>query len=405
MQKIIVQKNSSKLGSLLARSSALLSAEANFFCSRLTKMILFTLSLFLFASCVAHYSNHAVIEGYDTGNRNNGEGLAIKSFRMLPLEALPECMLGNPSKVEVLDSLIFIHDNNSLHVFDTNGKFLNHIGRRGNGHSEYINLSSFCIDKEGYVLLIDSYKSNILKYTYSGSFVEQVNIPEGVLANVHNAALIGRDSLFISEYLYNASHILYSIIDLNSGTKTIVADTPLQTANTMESVGVHSFSQYNGKIRYIKPLDNVIYSLTSNDEFEISTTQQVFSEKELSEIKDFSINTYATNMANNIFCGFSDIFETEKYIILSLKNLEYTVIDKQLSTCRRYSYKIDSEDTNLPLYEIACSNSNILVGILTPVEIQHLKENAKNSLVSRAINRLNVSDILSTNCIVLFYET
>lgn len=187
--------------------------------------------------------------------------------------------------------------------------------------------------------------------------------------------------------------------------KTIVADTPLQTANTMESVGVHSFSQYNGKIRYIKPLDNVIYSPTSNDEFEISTTQQVFSEKELSEIKDFSINTYATNMANNIFCGFSDIFETEKYIILSLKNLEYTVIDKQLSTCRRYSYKIDSEDTNLPLYEIACSNSNILVGILTPMEIQHLKENAKNSLVSRAINRLNVSDILSTNRIVIFYET
>lgn len=362
------------------------------------------LLLLLFASCTAPEPNHAVIKGYDTEKRNNGEGLEINSFRMVPLEASPECMLGNPSKIEVLDSLIFIQDNDKLHVFDMNGQFLNHIGRRGNGHSEYINLSTFCLDKEGHVLLIDSYKNSILKYTSNGSFIEQINTPEGVLANVHNAALIGRDSLFISEYLYNTSHTLYSVIDLNSGTKTTVADTPLQTANTMESTGVHSFSQYNGTIRYIKPLDNIIYTQTGNDGFKISTTQRVFSEKKLSEIKDFGINTYAMNMIDNVFCGFSDIFETEKYIILPLKNLEYTVIDKQLSTCRRYSYEINPEDTTLPLYGIVWSNANNLVGILTPMDFQNFKENAKNSIVEKTINGLDISDALSINCIVTFYE-
>lgn len=362
------------------------------------------LLLLLVVSCTTPESNHVVIKGYDIETRNNGEGLVINSFRMIPLEASPECMLGNPSKVEVLDSLIFIHSDNKLHVFDMKGQFLNHIGIRGNGHSEYINLSTFCLDKNGHVLLIDSYKNSILKYTSNGTFIEQINTPEGVLANVHNAALIGCDSFFISEYLYNTSHILYSIIDLNSGTKTTVADTPLQTANTMESVGVHSFSQYNGTTRYIKPLDNVIYTQTGNDEFKISTTRQVFSEKDLSEIKDFSINTYAMHMTDNVFCGFSDIFETEKYIILPLKNLEYTVIDKQLSTCRRYSYEINQEDTKLPLYGIVWSNANNLVGMLTPMDFQNLKENAKNSIVVKTINRLDISDALSTNCIVTFYE-
>lgn len=117
-----------------------------------------------------------------------------------------------------------------------------------------------------------------------------------------------------------------------------------------------------------------------------------------------SINTYAMHMTDNVFCGFSDIFETEKYIILPLKNLEYTVIDKQLSTCRRYSYEINQEDTKLPLYGIVWSNANNLVGMLTPMDFQNLKENAKNSIVVKTINGLDISDALSTNCIVTFYE-
>lgn len=363
-----------------------------------------SLLLFLLASCTTPEVNQTVIKGYDTDVMANGEGLEINSFRMVALEASPECMLGNPSKVEVFGSLIFIQDDKKLHVFDINGQYLKHIGRRGNGHSEYINLSTFCLNNDDNVILIDSYKNSVLKYATNGTFIEKVNMPEGVLANVHNVAPAGCDSLFVSEYLYNSSHILYSILDLKTGKKTSVAETPLQTENTMESVGTHPFSQCNGTIRYIKPLNNIIYTWTGHNGLEISTTPKTFSEKKLSEIKDFCINTYAACMSDNVFCGFSDIFETERYIILPLKNLEYTVIDKQQSTCRRYSYDIDPENTNLPLYRIAGSSANNLVGLLTLMDLQNLKENAKNSLVVDAINGLNVSDVLSINGIVTFYE-
>lgn len=149
------------------------------------------------------------------------------------------------------------------------------------------------MDNEGHVLLIDSYKNKILKYDIDGQFLEMLTMPEGMMANLQNAAWIGSDSLFVSEYLYNASHNLYSIIDLNAGTKTTVADTPLQTDNTMEHVGLHPFSLYNGTIRYVKPFDNVIYSWDGHNEFAIATAQRLLTGDELASIHDFSIMTYA----------------------------------------------------------------------------------------------------------------
>lgn len=45
-------------------------------------------------------------------------------------------------------------------------------------------------------------------------------------------------------------------------------------------------------------------------------------------------------MSEDVFCGFTDIFETDRYIVLPCKNLEYIVMDKQQSTCKRYSYDV-----------------------------------------------------------------
>lgn len=355
------------------------------------------------ASCTASQSDYTMVEGYDTETLENGYGLPVNSCRMFPLEASPECMLSNPSKVEVLDSQIVVLDNEKLHVFGMDGRFRNHIGRKGNGHNEYISLSTFCMDSERHVLLIDSYKGKMLKYAIDGKFLEALAMPEGTMANVQNATCIGHDSLFVSEYLYNTSHNLYSIIDLSAGTKTTVAETPLQTDNTMEYVGQHPFSLYNGKIRYVKPFDNVIHALDGQDEFAIATKQRLLAGDELAAIHDFSIMTYARNMADGVFCGFTDIFETDKYIILPCKDFEYIVMDKQQSTCKRYSYEAGVATGAIPLFNIVASGSDCLVGMLTPTHLLKLKEEATNEIVMDAVNGLDISDPLMANVVIVLY--
>lgn len=81
-------------------------------------------------SCTAPRPDYTMVEGYDTETLDNGYGLPVNSCRMLSLEASPECMLGNPSKVEVLDSQIVVLDNEKLYVFGMDGRFRYHIGRK-----------------------------------------------------------------------------------------------------------------------------------------------------------------------------------------------------------------------------------------------------------------------------------
>lgn len=72
-----------------------------------------------------------------------------KNFNILPLETKPDCLIGEVRMIEKLDSLLFILDYSSnLFVFNTNGKFINQIGKIGDGPNEYVGINAFYLDKK-----------------------------------------------------------------------------------------------------------------------------------------------------------------------------------------------------------------------------------------------------------------
>lgn len=77
-------------------------------------------------------------------------------------------MCGSISAVKIVDDKIYIIDKESkrLLVFDTSGKFITQIGRRGNGPGEYMSVNNFHIDKEKQIItLADAYQAKIFHYS------------------------------------------------------------------------------------------------------------------------------------------------------------------------------------------------------------------------------------------------
>ena len=112
------------------------------------------------------------------------------SIRYVPLETKDECLLNEELQVIVSSQYIFIHDflADKVYRFDANnGKFLNTIGKRGQGPGEYQKLFGIYVDdvyRKCY--LMDSYANKIYIYDYNGKYVK---VCSGSLADKSNEKL------------------------------------------------------------------------------------------------------------------------------------------------------------------------------------------------------------------------
>lgn len=89
----------------------------------------------------------------------------------IPLETKEECLITEIDKVLFLGNKMLIQDRaQKLFVFNTDGEFLNEIGKKGKGPGEFIELRDSEIDKDGNIYILD-YKK-ILKYNIYGSFLK-----------------------------------------------------------------------------------------------------------------------------------------------------------------------------------------------------------------------------------------
>ena len=162
----------------------------------------------------------------------------------------------------------------------------------------------------------------------------------------------------------------------------------------MEHIGANPYCFYNGNIRYLRPFDNSVYNLMDGSTFCIDTKKKVYTDRELSSIKDFSITTYANLINHGAFGGFTDIFETNKYIMLASYNTMYILVDKGKMKCTKFEYGLKTKHANYPLYNIKGAYGNQLIGILSMKDAKNmiLASNKKMSLTLKSFMQDSLFD-------------
>lgn len=322
-------------------------------------------------SCGTKESNEIIIEGFDVNYCENNNPLLsfVDTIDVVAFSSNENIHLSNPEKVIYHKKNIYILDNNRLIQFNSKGEFKHLIGERGHGHGEYINIATFAVHNDT-ISLIDSYKNTMLHYTLSGKYLYETIAPEGTLSNVKDATFEEDNILFIANYIYNEENNTYTRWNIITNKTSVVDNAKVNTYGTKEYIGEHSFCQYRNNIRYIQPFSSIVKSLDGND-VRLKTSRKVLTESELFAIKDYSIMTYFDHL--NDFTGFNNVFETDKYLLLTFSNLEYVLVDKTTKECIRYSYGCEEDANTIPLLNILSSTDNLLIGVVNIEEYNNLK--------------------------------
>lgn len=119
----------------------------------------------------------------------------VDSLVYIPLQTPDDLPVDVLLAVKMSPDEIFVMDRQQkLYRFDSHGRFLNLIGSRGEGPSEYVSAVDFEIDaSQDVVYLFDIYRKKIKVYQMSGAFVRDIVVPDGVesMALLNDTCFIG----------------------------------------------------------------------------------------------------------------------------------------------------------------------------------------------------------------------
>lgn len=133
--------------------------------------------------------------------KDNSLSLIAKSINYIPLETTPECLIGDISNAIITTTDIFVYVyENICYRFNRQGKFINTIGRIGNGPGECLRTRDIAVDTiNKWVYILDYDK--ILKFDYGGKFIKSFRPEEG--------ALSGSQILMVKPNLYLIGNVGY----------------------------------------------------------------------------------------------------------------------------------------------------------------------------------------------------
>lgn len=95
---------------------------------------------------------------------------------IIRLETTDECIIGKVSKISLFNDTIYVLDKNqSLFMFNPEGKFISKIGNKGQGPGEYVEPTDYFVDNKIYIW--DNWQNKISIYNKNGKFLFDKIVP------------------------------------------------------------------------------------------------------------------------------------------------------------------------------------------------------------------------------------
>lgn len=185
----------------------------------------------------------------------------FKNIRYVPLETNDVALLKpNPYCIVFRNNYIYILDikmsGNEIHLYDSDGKYIRHIGQKGQGPNDYLGGLHIAVNGKGMLSLPDRIRSEIINYTQEGEFVSRIRMD--TISMIKDIFL--NDSLLLVQNFYDRSGYKFHVVDVFNR-KVIRAFHPIK--NRVYMVGFpETMTRYKDKI--------LISECQSNDVLEVT---------------------------------------------------------------------------------------------------------------------------------------
>lgn len=255
----------------------------------------------------------------------------FENIRVIPLETNDKCLIAKPRRVLFFEDKIFVQDFiNHLYQFDTKGKFIKEIGRKGRGPGEFLHIMGFDVDKNGDIFILDMVK--ILKYSSTGKFAGSTRLkfecfPDQLALNKNGNIYVwgGTNSVYD-----NNRDDKFALYEISKQGKLVDEFLPLKYKIT------NSFNRFNKCVNYsnIDPIygNDTIYKLDSDG---ISVNYFI----------DFGENALGKNIPGKFksladFKGENSKYYTDVRKFTETKEWIYFAFDADNRTCNAFYSKI-----------------------------------------------------------------
>ena len=184
----------------------------------------------------------------------------FKNIHYVPLETNDAALLAEPYCIVLRDNYIYILDikmsGNEIHLYDSDGKYIRHIGQKGQGPNDYLGGLHIAVNGKGMLSLPDRIRSEIINYTQEGEFVSRIRMD--TISMIKDIFL--NDSLLLVQNFYDRSGYKFHVVDVFNR-KVIRAFHPIK--NRVYMVGFpETMTRYKDKI--------LISECQSNDVLEVT---------------------------------------------------------------------------------------------------------------------------------------
>lgn len=216
------------------------------------------------------------------------------SIHYVPLETRDECLLGEELEVIATSEYLFVHDfkEDIIYRFDgKTGKFLNRVGKRGEGPGEYKKLFGFYVDDlVRKCFLLDTYASHIYVYDYEGKFLEDISGPYAPC----RMERVG-DRYILNNSLYTQTKKELFLLDLQG--KLLKTKALSTTSRIGFMVWPPFFYKHDGHCYYKNFLSENIYSI--DDKLNKQPAYQIDCGKKAINSKEDQYDLHKGNLVKN----------------------------------------------------------------------------------------------------------
>lgn len=338
-----------------------------------------TLLIFLLTTCFIHAQQK--IDLY--GNKDNFQKINLsqvaEKITYIPLEVTDESLLSEELQIFYAKDDIFVGDQQTglFYRFDKSGKFLNKIGRKGDGPEDYPSAIYFYVDEPNRnILLISPQTKTLYQYTFEGIFQRKITLEE----TPWMIEKVSGQYLFFNQRfnrIENQSDVkeLY-LADSNGKIIQTMPTTIKDTKMDMLLFEMPFFYRYNEGIYYKNPLLDIVYEVVSplqlKPVYEIYTGPMIRSKNDLRNPQNLQQQLSVRNMV-----------ETDQLLILiyAYQNTFYTLLvnkkDGSLANVKNELPGLVEDLAGGPdfsPYWMASSSQNVLLSLLTTDKIERQQQ-------------------------------
>lgn len=318
------------------------------------------LLLALFLSCAEKRDSINAID-YDLIEKISIPDI-FESIDVVQLETNNDCLISSIHKVIFHDSKYYLLDLKfqTLFCFDSHGKFLFKIFRKGQGPEEYIHLGDFNIDPYNNQLLLLEPFGGLLLFEPDGTFIKKIKLPKEIIAYNEVYPMDGNRLLFISLNKYQV--VFY---DRFSNT---ITEKKYEKDERIGNVFDPFFKAYiyDGDVYFSPPVTNEIVNMSNNTSFFWDFGKKNNSPQKINQLKQLMIaegNRQKRDYTGEGFLNYNIVYNYEvaryRFCLLNCGNLKFKQIFFDKKTGKNHVFDKTTENIRF-LYPDLSGESIIL---------------------------------------------